>query len=391
MWRLVVLVLLSIHINILQAPSLSLQMCAWGLNQLGHPATALQRAFVWYNRMTQALFCSALVLVLSHKHATEIEIIEMAESSSSSLAARSLIIANHQTLLDWMFVWVAAWRMGRHGDLRIVLKDSLQRIPVFGWGMHFFSFIFVARNWAKDEKILTDRCAKLRQTSTSRGGYCLLLFPEGTIISPDTLAKSHAFSEKRGDVYRSARVLAPRYKALWVCLKQLCFGLDGEKTDSLAEPSSKQQRLQSLVDMTIAYEPAINVKDGMFPEKVFSPRSLFLPDWSAPKNPQNWKIPPQRVQIMLETIDESEWAAFLADNDETHFDEWLRTRWRKKENELESFQESRQLMKEGREMKRTVFKIRSSVWDIVSLSLAVISAWVLVRMTYTFVVSFLNT
>ncbi|KAI8833303.1 acyltransferase-domain-containing protein [Chytriomyces cf. hyalinus JEL632] len=390
MWRLVVLVLLSIHINILQTPSLLLQMCAWGLNPLGHPATALQRAFVWYNRITQALFCSALVLVLSHKHATEIEIIEMADASSS-LSNRSLIIANHQTLLDWMFVWVAAWRMGRHGDLRIVLKDSLQRIPVFGWGMHFFSFIFVARNWAKDEQILMDRCTHLRHTSTSRGGYCLLLFPEGTIISPDTLAKSHAFSEKRGDLYRCGRVLVPRYKALWVCLKQLCLGLNGEKVDSLEGPSSKQQRLQSLVDMTIAYEPAINVKDGIFPEKVFSPRSLFLPDWSAPKNPQNWKIPPQRVQIMFETIDESEWAAFLVDNDETHFDEWLRMRWKRKEDEMESFQESRQLMKEGRKMKRTVFKIAPSVWDIISLALAVLSAWALVSMAYTIVVSFLNT
>ncbi|KAJ3235086.1 hypothetical protein HDU81_000833 [Chytriomyces hyalinus] len=390
MWRLVVLLLLSIHINILQTPSLLLQLCAWGLNQLGHRATALQRAFVWYNRITQALFCSALVLVLSHKHATEIEIIETAETTASSLATRSLIIANHQTLLDWMFVWVAAWRMGRHGDLRIVLKDSLQRIPVFGWGMHFFSFIFVARKWAKDEQVLSHRCTHLRHTSTSRGGYSLLLFPEGTIISPDTLAKSHAFSEKRGDVYRCERVLVPRYKALWVCLSQLYLGLDGGKHDDTLE-TVKQQRLQSFVDMTIAYEPAINVKDGMFPEKVFSPRSLFLPDWSAPKNLQNWKIPPQRVQIMFETIDESEWAAFLVDRDEASFDEWLRMWWRRKENELESFQESRQLMKEGRKMKRTVFKISPSAWDIVSLTLAVVSAWGLVRMSYTSVVLFLNT
>jgi 1-acyl-sn-glycerol-3-phosphate acyltransferase len=36
-----------------------------------------------------------------------------------------------------------AHREGRHGDFKIILKESLKFLPIFGWGMYFYEFIFV--------------------------------------------------------------------------------------------------------------------------------------------------------------------------------------------------------------------------------------------------------
>jgi 1-acyl-sn-glycerol-3-phosphate acyltransferase len=44
--------------------------------------------------------------------------------------------------------------VGCHGLVKIILKDSVKNMPVFGWGMHFFEFIFLAREWERDKSAL---------------------------------------------------------------------------------------------------------------------------------------------------------------------------------------------------------------------------------------------
>lgn len=45
----------------------------------------------------------------------------------------ALIICNHRTRVDWMFLWVLCLRQGQLSGLKIVLKESLKGIPGFGW------------------------------------------------------------------------------------------------------------------------------------------------------------------------------------------------------------------------------------------------------------------
>lgn len=33
------------------------------------------------------------------------------------------------------YLWNLAWICGRHGDLRIILKDSLKHVPIIGKGL----------------------------------------------------------------------------------------------------------------------------------------------------------------------------------------------------------------------------------------------------------------
>ena len=43
-----------------------------------------------------------------------------------------LIILNHRTRFDWLFFWSYIVRLGSPTKHRIVLKDSLKRVPGFG-------------------------------------------------------------------------------------------------------------------------------------------------------------------------------------------------------------------------------------------------------------------
>ncbi len=45
----------------------------------------------------------------------------------------ALIICNHRTRVDWMFLWVLCLRQGQLSGLKIVLKESLKGVPGFGW------------------------------------------------------------------------------------------------------------------------------------------------------------------------------------------------------------------------------------------------------------------
>ena len=50
----------------------------------------------------------------------------------------AMIICNHRTRIDWMFMWSLCLRLGILDSMKIVLKDSLKSIPGFGWAMQVF-------------------------------------------------------------------------------------------------------------------------------------------------------------------------------------------------------------------------------------------------------------
>jgi 1-acyl-sn-glycerol-3-phosphate acyltransferase len=55
---------------------------------------------------------------------------------------------------DWWYCWEFARALGLHGRLKIILKADLKKIPVVGWGMRQFEFLFLDRNWQGDKRRL---------------------------------------------------------------------------------------------------------------------------------------------------------------------------------------------------------------------------------------------
>ncbi|CBJ33474.1 Lysocardiolipin acyltransferase [Ectocarpus siliculosus] len=165
----------------------------------------------------------------------------------------ALIICNHRTRVDWMFLWCLCLRQGQLSSLKIVLKESLKGIPGFGWATQMLLFVFLKRDKTKDlqrVREISDYLVGLDMPTT------LLLFPEGTDLSPNNHLKSLAFAKKEG-LAEYQYVLHPKVRGFSECMQALRPGLD------------------AVHDVTIAYH---NYKDGGPPSENTMLAGCFPPE-----------------------------------------------------------------------------------------------------------------
>ena len=145
----------------------------------------------------------------------------------------TLIVMNHRTRFDWLFFWCFLLRQGKLSHLKIILKKSLKSIPAFGkiicnfskqlkyykifvgWAMQHVNYIFLHRKWSQDEANLK---RTLQYFADNRYPVQLLLFPEGTDLSPGNRKRDKEFAEKKGlTVYEY--VLHPRNLGFVSCVQ----------------------------------------------------------------------------------------------------------------------------------------------------------------------------
>lgn len=139
---------------------------------------------------------------------------------------RLVLISNHQVYTDWLYLWWVTYTNKMHGHIYIILKESLKYIPVIGQGMMLYGFIFMARRWISDKPRLQHRLEKLKTRHKTSSGATeldpmwLLIFPEGTNLSPNTKRISDAYGRKQGLAPFEHQIL-PRSTGLYFCLQQL--------------------------------------------------------------------------------------------------------------------------------------------------------------------------
>jgi 1-acyl-sn-glycerol-3-phosphate acyltransferase len=61
--------------------------------------------------------------------------------------------------------------------------------------MQFFEFIFLSRQWSADQKVLEQ---SFHRITSERQKLWLMLFPEGTIISDQTVEMNLKYAKKAG-------------------------------------------------------------------------------------------------------------------------------------------------------------------------------------------------
>ncbi|XP_078255073.1 lysocardiolipin acyltransferase 1 [Rhinoraja longicauda] len=165
----------------------------------------------------------------------------------------SVIIMNHRTRLDWMYLWNCLLRYSYLRMEKICLKSSLKTIPGFGWAMQVAAFIFIERQWERDQDHLK---AMLDYFSDGRQPLQLLMFPEGTDLTTSTRVKSDEFAESRA-LPKYEYVLHPRTTGFAFIVDLL----------------RKGSNLDAIHDVTVAYPYNIpqSEKDlfsGNFPKEI---------------------------------------------------------------------------------------------------------------------------
>lgn len=67
--------------------------------------------------------------------------------------------------------------------------------------MQFYNFIFLARSWASDRLYLANRLAWLGKRAQEQDiPLTFILYPEGTLVSPNTRPISKKYADKLGIV-----------------------------------------------------------------------------------------------------------------------------------------------------------------------------------------------
>ncbi|KAK6118908.1 hypothetical protein DH2020_047361 [Rehmannia glutinosa] len=135
---------------------------------------------------------------------------------------RVLLFSNHRTEVDWMYLWNLALRKGCLGYIKYVLKSSLMKLPIFGWGFHILEFIPVERKWEVDELVMHQM---LSTFANRQDPLWLAVFPEGTDFTDQKCIKSQKFAIENGlPVLKN--VLLPKTRGFIACLEILRGTLD---------------------------------------------------------------------------------------------------------------------------------------------------------------------
>ncbi|KAL8762876.1 MAG: hypothetical protein Q9184_001172 [Pyrenodesmia sp. 2 TL-2023] len=250
--------------------------------------------------MTQC-WAPTVVRVSGHKSVRG-ELLKTTEGNLlSNFPERLILIANHQIYTDWLYLWWHGYTNGMHGRIYVVLKESLRRIPVIGWGMQFSQFIFLKRNWEKDKDRLAEHLQKLNKDASAP--MWLMLFPEGTNLHPVTRKSSKKWADKNG-IPDMQHQLLPRSRGLQFCIQQL------------------RKTVPYVYDCTIAYE---GVPTGQYASEIFTIQAAYFGG-----------KPPKSVNMYWRRFDI--WS--IPADDDKAFDSWLRARWIEKDQLLEHYQKT---------------------------------------------------
>lgn len=210
---------------------------------------------------------------------------------------RLILMGNHQLYTDWLYLWWIAYTNKMHGRIYIILKESLKHVPIIGWGMQFYNFIFLSRKWEQDRYKFKQHLDHLKNP---KDPMWLLIFPEGTNLSDVTRQKSAKWAEKNG-VPDMKHQLLPRSTGLQFCLQEL------------------RASTNWLYDCTIAYE---GVPKGMYGQDIYTLKSSLFEG-----------RPPKSVNMYFRRFK----IADIPYQDDEAFSRWLVNRWREKDYMLDYF------------------------------------------------------
>lgn len=169
------------------------------------------------NRLVAELLWLELVWLIDWWAGVKIQVYTDQETFKLMGKEHALVICNHKSDIDWLIGWVLAQRSGCLGSAIAVMKKSSKLLPVIGWSMWFSEYLFLERNWAKDESTIKSGLQRLEDYPQP---FWLALFVEGTRFTQAKLLAAQEYAASAGlPVPRN--VLIPRTKGFVSAVSQM--------------------------------------------------------------------------------------------------------------------------------------------------------------------------
>lgn len=253
----------------------------------------------------------------------------------------SVLISNHQIYTDWLYLWFLTYTSKFGNSVFIILKD-LSKIPVLGYGMKNYNFLFLSRKWEKDKIVLTNQLLEIDANARGMGPangvqligsssttnkeftkwpqgsnvnkiwpYELILFPEGTVPSDRTTKKSAEFIASR-ELPPLKHVLLPRIRGLFLALKKL------------------KNSVEIVYDITTAYS---GLTEDQYGEIEYSLKRFYLKGYGPPKINyyiKGWKLKDIPLGEDVDDIDD------ILEQDLKKFEDWLLKIWYEKDKLMDN-------------------------------------------------------
>ncbi|XP_012273608.1 lysocardiolipin acyltransferase 1 [Orussus abietinus] len=236
----------------------------------------------------------------------------------------AILVMNHRTRVDWNFLWAAMYQaclpnVVAH-KLKFILKDPIRHVPGPGWIMQMNGFLYITRRWEEDQ----GRLAKILDYLIAlRSRTQLLIFPEGTDLTPLSKAKSDRYAQEHG-LSPYSYILHPKTTGFTY----------------LASYLQKSSYLDAVYDLTIAYPDNVpqseaDLVKGNLPNEVHF-HIKRIPSEDLPRDDSQLRI-------------------------------WLNERWSRKESSLEEFAKKKVLSAKAWPMVRTTSLIVAFVfWSVLT-------------------------
>nr|AXM43882.1 lysophosphatidic acid acyltransferase 2 [Litchi chinensis] len=160
------------------------------------------------NRVLAELLWLELVWIVDWWAGVKIKLYTDSETFHLMGKEHALVVSNHRSDIDWLVGWVLAQRSGCLGSALAVMKKSSKFLPVIGWSMWFSEYLFLERNWAKDESTLRSGLQRLKDFPKP---FWLALFVEGTRFTQAKLLAAQEYATSTG-LPIPRNVLIPRTK-----------------------------------------------------------------------------------------------------------------------------------------------------------------------------------
>jgi hypothetical protein len=137
-------------------------------------------------------------------------------SFDENLELIDVVISNHMSSIDFLFSMVYLKNLNIN-KINYVFKKEFIYMPAVGFITYLNTDIKLNRNWDKDKHTIGKQIDNIKPTKEKQ---IIIIFPEGTRITPTKLKEAQEFSIKNNlPIYNN--LLVPKVKGIWAIINHL--------------------------------------------------------------------------------------------------------------------------------------------------------------------------